>query len=152
MSAKTLPRIVIDTNLATSAEITQTGRPALVLDAWRAGYCFFVTSQELVAEVADVLSRPRLRERYHFSEERTAALVDAMTASIEPVLPIADLPVHCRDAKDDKVLAPALGATADYIVTGDDDLVILDGHPALGSLGIVTPTEFLAILPQRGQA
>lgn len=151
MSAKTAPRIVIDTNLVTSAEITRTGRPALVLDAWRAGRCFLVASEDLVAEVADVLSRTKLRERYHFSDQRTAALLGAMMAAIEPALSISDLPVHCRDPKDDKVLAAALGARADYVITGDGDLLTLDGRPALGSLRIVTPAQFLDILLQREQ-
>jgi predicted nucleic acid-binding protein len=46
------------------------------------------------------------------------------------------------------VLACALGANVDYIVTGDEDLLVLDGHPALGSLRIVTPRAFLTILEQ----
>ncbi len=48
-------------------------------------------------------------------------------------LPLAALPVHCRDPKDDPSLAAALGGNADYIVTGDADLLVLDGHSTLGA-------------------
>lgn len=51
-----------------------------------------------------------------------------------------------RDPKDVMILASALSGRAHYIVTGDDDLLSLDGAPALGALRIVTVRDFLAIL------
>ncbi|MFN8557371.1 MAG: hypothetical protein U0531_08475 [Dehalococcoidia bacterium] len=50
------------------------------------------------------------------------------------------------------MLACALGGGADVIVSGDADLLALDGHPALGALRIVPPVTFLAILHERGAA
>src|SRR5487761_1282072 len=94
-------RVVLDTHLAVTAEISRTSNPAEVIRAWFAGRLAVVTSQALLAEVEQVLSRPRLRDRYHFSAERVAALLDAMMAGIESALPIPELPVHCRDPNDD---------------------------------------------------
>ncbi len=44
------------------------------------------------------------------------------------------------------VLATALGGAAEYLVTGEDDLLVLRGHPPLGALRIVTVGEFLTII------
>lgn len=51
--------------------------------------------------------------------------------------------LHSRDPKDDIFLACALAGQCDYLVTGDRDLLDLQGHPGLGQLRIVTPREFL---------
>ncbi len=48
-----------------------------------------------------------------------------------------------RDPKDDYLLAYVLSAEADYIVTGDNDLLVLE---AIAGIKIVTPTIFLSIL------
>ena len=51
-----------------------------------------------------------------------------------------------RDPKDEPILAAALGGGADYLVTGDADLLIYRGDSRLGSLQIVTVHQFLAVL------
>ena len=48
-----------------------------------------------------------------------------------------------RDIRDDKFLACAVEAKADYIVTGDEDLLVLNGHEGIK---IVTPRKFLEVL------
>lgn len=60
------------------------------------------------------------------------------------LLPV--LPVSVRDPKDEHILAAALGGEADYLVTGDQDLLVLAGDPRLGSLQIVTVAAFMDIL------
>ena len=58
---------------------------------------------------------------------------------------ITEIPFNitaCRDPKDDKFLTLAVAANADYIVTGDDDLLVL--HPFRG-IQIIKPAEFLAL-------
>ncbi len=53
---------------------------------------------------------------------------------------------ECRDRKDDKVLELALNGSADYIITGDKDLLVL--HPFRGVL-VITADDFLkAIKPE----
>jgi predicted nucleic acid-binding protein len=70
-------------------------------------------------------------------------LLDALAV---PVTPRRRLPVHIRDPKDERVLAAALGGRADYLVTGDDDLLVLNGDPRIRTLKIVTVREFLDLL------
>jgi predicted nucleic acid-binding protein len=70
------------------------------------------------------------------------------------VVEVADglpLPIQARNPGDDKVLTCALAAGADAIVTGDADLLALDGHPALGVLRILRPADFLAPLDARNR-
>ena len=73
-------------------------------------------------------------------------LIEALaTVEVRP-LPIDHLPVRSRDPKDDYVLAMALGAAADVIVTGDADLFVLEGHSALATLHIMTLRSFIELL------
>ncbi len=58
----------------------------------------------------------------------------------EMVNPVAFRKPVCRDKDDDKFLAAALGGTVQYIATGDDDLLVLDGHQGLK---IMKPKAFL---------
>jgi hypothetical protein len=58
--------------------------------------------------------------------------------------------VRVRDPKDEQILGTALASDADYLVTGDEDLLELAGDPRLGTLTIVTVVDFLAILYDGG--
>jgi len=137
---------VLATNLIISGAITPYGLPNQVLRALQRAAFTLISSPELADEVADVLSRPAIRERYRPDASLVAAVLAALQARMVRPLSLDALPVHCRDPKDDPVLACALGGQADVIVTGDADLLDLDGHPQLGALRILTPRAFLAIL------
>jgi putative PIN family toxin of toxin-antitoxin system len=143
MTGSKLPSGVVDTNLFVSGSILKRGNPFTVLEAWRQRQFLLVTSEELTAEIADVLNRPEIKQRYNLTDEEvteTLVLVQSIGLTTSP---IRQLPVEVRDPKDRKVLAAALSADADYLVTGDDDLLALSGHPALGQLKIRTPRTFL---------
>lgn len=58
-------------------------------------------------------------------------------------------PRVCRDAKDDYVVAYAESGLADYLVTDDEDLLVLDGRFLFR---ILRPAEFLTVLRERGLA
>lgn len=58
-------------------------------------------------------------------------------------VPITEPVQTCRDPNDDKILELAVNGHADYIVTGDDDLLVMD--PFRG-IAIVRPAEFLAFV------
>jgi hypothetical protein len=62
------------------------------------------------------------------------------------------IPVDVRDPKDAHILAAALGGDADYLITGDDDLLVLRDDSRLSRPDIVTVVEFLSILRERGQS
>ena len=97
-------------------------------------------SQALSEELDDVLSRPRF-ERYVTRQERAAFLRDLFRMAMSA--PITEPVRACRDPKDDKILELAWNGNADYIVTGDDDLLVM--NPFRG-IAIVRPAEFLAVV------
>lgn len=84
---------------------------------------------------------------YHIPPEEIAAIFDGLEHATR-VVPMTEIPLPVRDPKDVHILATALGGDADYLVTGDHDLLVLRGDPRLGRLQIVTAAEFLAILDQ----
>jgi predicted nucleic acid-binding protein len=62
------------------------------------------------------------------------------------------IPVSVRDPKDKRMLAAAIEGAADYLVTGDQDLLVLQGDPRLGDLRIVPAARFLATLEDSAAA
>ena len=65
------------------------------------------------------------------------------------VIEVREPIVACRDPKDNKFLEVAVAGQAEYIVSGDEDLLVLD--PFRG-IRIVTPAELLELLAAEGEA
>jgi len=93
----------------------------------------------------EVLRRERFRVKYGFQETKIAGLLETIATGTEFVsaLPLSQLPLRSRDNKDDKFLACALGGHCDYLVTEDEDLLVLNDKHELGNLQIMTAYEFL---------
>jgi uncharacterized protein len=141
-----LPRVVIDTNLFVSGAISPRGLPHQLLQAWRTGVFTLLISAEQRGEVQEVLSRPEIARRYNLSDEAKAHLLFLIdTLALQAPLR-QRLPIHVRDPKDDHLLAAALGGKADYLVTGDADLLTLDRDPKLPNLRILSVRSFLDLL------
>lgn len=102
-------------------------------------FCRLVLSAAVEAEVQEVLSRPKFDRT--LASGRKQALLDrlALLASrVEPTERVQE----CRDPDDDKHLELALAACADIIVSGDQDLLVLD--PWRG-VSILSPAAFVAL-------
>ncbi|HEY7293748.1 MAG TPA: hypothetical protein VH916_01860 [Dehalococcoidia bacterium] len=80
--------------------------------------------------------------------QQQPVLIDGFAAA-EQAIPLVDLPIHCREPKDDTLLACALGGRADVLVTGDRDLLVIGGESGLGGLGVLSPQGFIAMLAER---
>jgi len=139
-------RVVIDTNLLISGIIT-TGTPFQLLEKWKENTFTLLLSLQLLEEIKDISQRDYLKNYYLFSE-RIEELILSLRLAAEIVTPIPpeDLPLHSRDPKDDKLLSLALAGQADYLITGDKDLLILNRNPSLGKLKIITAKEFLNLI------
>jgi putative PIN family toxin of toxin-antitoxin system len=96
-------------------------------------------SPDVTAELREVLSRRKLRRYVNEDKVRLwlAFLIHESAWFDDP-----GVVVECRDPKDDKFLALAVGGHATHIVSGDMDLLILD---PFRDIRIVTPRQFLAI-------
>lgn len=94
----------------------------------------------------EVLHREKFTSRFGLTPEDRADFLALVDSRATFVAPVAHLPIAVRDAKDDIVLATALGGEAEYLVTGDRDLLVLKDDPRLRVVQILTVREFLAIL------
>ena len=84
-----------------------------------------VASAETMQELVDVISRPKF-DRYRAVADR-AEFVRRYTAVVEMVI-VTETVNDCRDSKDNKFLALALAATANAIISSDDDLLVLNPY------------------------
>lgn len=129
------PRVVLDTNVIVSG-IGWGGAPAAILDAVGDGQLVLVTSEPLLAELRRVLEYPKLAKVI----QAGAQLADLVAASGVVVTPTRTLTV-VSDDDDNRVLEAAIEGAADYIVSGDTDLLDLG---SFRSIPILTPADFAA--------
>jgi putative PIN family toxin of toxin-antitoxin system len=131
-------RCVFDTNTVVSATLFRGSIPEQALFL-ALSINTVLMSQELADELNDVLSRAGF-DRYTDRENREEFLQDLVrqAESVEITVPVR----ACRDPNDDKILELATNGDADYIVTGDDDLLVMN---PFRNIAIITPAEFLAI-------
>ena len=93
-----------------------------------------------------MLRREKFTVRFRITPEERDGLLTLIDTRADIVTPLSSLPIVVRDVKDEIVLATAIAGNADFIVTGDQDLLVLDGDPVIGKLRIVTVRAFLAAL------
>ncbi len=130
-------RAVIDANVFISGLMLPKSTPGRVISAWRTGHYSLVLSEPMLAEIGAVLSYPKIRKRTNWDDNTVNRYLTVLRFEAE-IVDIKNTTAHVpRDAKDNMVLATLLASNADYLVTGDLDLLSLaDSHP------ICTPTEF----------
>lgn len=136
-------RVVLDTNLVVSA-ILFGGVPGQVYDAGQQKKFRFLTSPDLIAELRRVLKYPKFAERFARISITPDEFVSSYIYGAEVVQPIYVPFESVRDPQDIPVLACSLGGKADYIVTGDNDLLTLKHYQ---DVLIVTPINFLGVIP-----
>jgi putative PIN family toxin of toxin-antitoxin system len=130
------PRFVFDTNVLVSALMFSRSRPRLVWNqARRTGV--ILASHDTLEELASVLCRPKLAA-YVSPSESTAFLIEL--ARVAELVAITEHVELCRDPRDDRFLELALAGQADFLLTGDADLLAL--HPFRGT-AILTPAAYL---------
>lgn len=140
-------RAVIDTNVLIAALLWRT-EPHALLAHVRSGSLGLISSPALLAELGDVLGRPKfdaILVRAKTSREQALAEVRQLAEVIEP--PPLPQPV-CRDPDDDAVLALAIAAQADLIVSGDKDLLVLG---QFDRIPIVSPAQAALRLAATGK-
>lgn len=136
------PRAVFDTNLLVSYLFVHRPPIAMLVDEHLAHERFtLVSAPELLEELARVLRYPRLQRYYDAAtRDRFVALIAALSEIVE--LP-AEIPRISRDPADDRIIACAVVARADVIVSGDNDLLQLK---QVSGIPILTAAQFLAQL------
>jgi len=146
-------RAVLDTNVIVSGIILLRGLPYAILEAWRHGRFRLVTTVEQRAEIARVVHRPKFAARYAPDEAEIDGLLFRLARDSEVIsISVIDSPITVRDPDDEHVLAAAMASNADFLVSGDKDLLVLAGDPRLGTLQIVPPRAFIDALDPANDA
>ena len=134
-------KLVIDTNLLISAALSKQGAPAKLVMCVLAQHSL-VFSQATFAELRTRIGRPKF-DRYISLDDRERLLHDFNACAIW--VDAGEPAVYCRDRDDDHFIEAALRAQADYLISGDQDLLqapqvkglrIVSVHQALEALGL----------------
>jgi putative PIN family toxin of toxin-antitoxin system len=129
-------KIVFDPNVLFSAFITQGLCPALYEECLQGAE--IIVSPHILSGLAT-----QLRAKARLTNLETREVIEAVRADSKVIRPRPLAKRICRDLDDDAILAAALSAKADAIVTGDQDLIVLKNFR---SISIWNPRDCLAHL------
>jgi uncharacterized protein len=129
-----VPRVVLDTNVIVSGVAYPNGVPGKLLALWRAGGLAVVLSAYILDEIASVL--PGMATAA-FRLDDLPRILDTFAELAEIVVPSAEPIPELRDASDQPVMGTLVASGAEYLITGDKDLLAL-----AGKYPVVTPAEF----------
>lgn len=130
-------RLVLDTNAVVSGFLWH-GNPGKLIDAARAGSVTLYASAPLLAELRGVLQREKFAKHLQVRGLRATHIFEGYAALATVVVPALVPPVIIDDPDDDAVLACAVAANADLVVSGDPHLLKLEHYEGIP---ISTPAE-----------
>ena len=126
-------RVVLDSSVLIAAHISRAGVCADLLEDVLMEHEWIV-SDFIVGEV-----RRKLTEKFRFPDAAIAEILDFIATSAEVVVPADLAPEICRDPHGLPVLGTAVAASADVLVTVDEDLIDVK---SLGAIAVIRPGEF----------
>lgn len=141
-------RAVIDTNIWVSSFLNTSGAPAKLRKAFAEGVFHVVISEAIIEEIADVLTRPKIKEKYGISESDIRELLLLIEERADHVLLSGDVSI-CSDKDDDLIIETAVKGKADYLVTGDNDIKLSPDVSAFlknNNVSVATTAGFLGKL------
>jgi len=121
MQKKPEQRIIIDTNLWIHFLITK--QYTFLDDLFENGKVRLVFSHELLTEFVEVVKREKLKK--YFSEEDLKQMLEIIDQYADIITVTSDVKV-CRDENDNFLLSLARDSSASYLITGDNDLLVLN--------------------------
>lgn len=138
-------KLVVDTNVLMSCAAWP-GTASRLLDALLAGEAVLCLSESLLAELTDVLQREKFRARLEQRGQSAPAILARFREVAQIIEPSAmAAPASLRDPDDVHVLACAVTAEADAIVTGDNDLLTLKSFEGIPIIKVREALEKLGL-------
>jgi putative PIN family toxin of toxin-antitoxin system len=132
-------KAVFDTNVLIAAFLTEGICAKLLIRARRRDFDM-ILCDGILQEFKRVLKKKFAASPHEMSEALTilSAAAQDILGQTDSIVPI------CRDPDDDLILACARDAVADYVVTGDEDLLVLKNYEGIS---ILNPREFEKLFP-----
>ena len=134
-------KAVVDTQLFLRAAINPNSLASKLIFDLDEMYVL-VASKAIVTEARNVLYRWEIRIKFPHLTDRIAERILAAFARAEIVEP-EDVPTVSRDSKDDKFIVCAVAAKANYIVSEDKDVLVLNPYQGIQ---IINALDFLRVL------
>ncbi len=130
-------KAVVDTNVLISGLIWE-GTPKKIIDKFRFDNLYsLILSPELIHEF-----RTKLLKKFRLEQKLVNQWVQEITESAQLVIPHYVTKI-CRDPNDNMILDTASGGQADFIISGDKDLLSM---VIFKKIPIITPRKFLEIM------
>ena len=137
-------RVVLDTNVLVSALLFKRELARLV-DLWKEGKIILLFSKETFGEFLRVLAYPKFK----LNDDEIRAIVEMEVLPYSETVGEVEGSFGCRDPEDEKFLRCASSGRAEFLVTGDEDLLSMEG--TLRRTSIVKPSHFLKFMERRGK-
>lgn len=134
MSGRKSSKVIFDTNIWISFLIGK--RLQNIKDLIADQQIVIILSEALLLELQTVTQRPRLKK--YFPEQKVAELIEFLRAVGQVHQPVVNNQLS-RDAKDNFLLDLAETSKAEFLVTGDKDLLVLN---PFRKTQILTPADF----------
>lgn len=160
MKSNLLP-VVFDCMIFLQGLIKERGAAVECLEAFESGAIRLLVSEEILREIADVLTRPKLQAKFSLlTTERAAKLIETLRQKATLINDVPPLFNYSRDPKDEKYINLAAFAKADYVVSRDNDLLDLmtdftneakEFRQRFRPLRVIEPQEFLQIIKTKEQ-
>jgi putative PIN family toxin of toxin-antitoxin system len=131
-------KVVLDSNVYISSFFWK-GNPRKVYDRVTDGKDIGFINDAILHEIFDVMSRPKFKASID-EIKSYVAIIDSISIKIEDSETAETI---SRDRDDDKIIDCAVKASEDFIISGDDDLLVLKQHKGIF---IVTPSEYLKLV------
>ena len=134
-------RIVLDTNQHISAIIRPNGHPAQIVKLWHIGLIELAVSPFILEEFETVVHRPRIQQKYNLSDAHIAEYLEVLRTSAVLVPGTITVNAVPDDPDDNIIIACAIEAAVDVIISGDQHLLSLGSYRGIP---IVKAVDFLS--------
>ena len=128
-------RVVCDTNVLVSGFLFQ-GTARTILQLVSKGHITGCISISIVRELEAVLHRPK----FNLSQQQVTAILELIQQTFHLVSPVKQVEAVLADPDDNAIIAAALAADADFIISGDHHVLKLG---SFRGMRIVSPSLFL---------
>ncbi len=151
--------VVYDCMVFLQGLISESGVAVNCFELFENGIIEMFVSEEVLAEIQDVITRPKLQAKYsRLTDERAEKLVEVLRTKATLIKNVPSVFNYARDPKDEKYINLAIAADAEFIISCDTDLLDLmtgfdddskEFRQKFRRLKIIQPLEFLKIVEER---